>query len=130
LEIIMKNISIALLTCLLAGCGTTKLYFDDNGFPHGTGWKEYRYKSGKLMLKEHYEDGQLEHSIWLKPDGSVLREEDWQDQAGTGIYLREDGSIKAAIPYVKGFAHGMAVYYKPDGSIDKVVEFVKGSKKE
>ena len=125
----MRSCIAITLIFLLAGCGTNELYFDENGFPHGTGWKEYHYKSGKVMLKEYYEDGQLEHSIWMKPDGTVLREEDWQNQAGTGIYLREDGSIKAAIPYVNNLAHGMAVYYKPDGSIDRVVEFVRGSEK-
>lgn len=130
LEIIMKNIFIALLICLLAGCAPAKLRFDKNGVAHGTGWREFRYKSGELMLKDYYKDGQLERSIWQKPDGTVVREEDWQDRAGTGLYLREDGSIKTVMPYVNGIAHGMAIYYKPDGSIDKVEEFVRGKQKE
>lgn len=126
----MKHTLITLALLLSVGCSTQKLYFDTNGFSHGTGWKEYQYKSGGLMLKEYYEDGCLTHSLWYKPDGTMIREEDWQDGAGTGIYLRENGTIKVFMPYVNGVAHGMAVYYKEDGSLDKVVEFHRGQKRE
>ena len=124
----MKTLTVILTVGLLAGCGPTEFYFDKQGVAHGTGVREYRYDSGELMLKDHYESGRLEHSVWFRPDGTTIREEDWQAGAGTGLYLRQDGSIKVAMPYVNGIAHGMAVYYNPDGTISNVVEFVRGSK--
>ncbi len=129
----LRAIAIIFLTIALifiTSCEKKRLTFDENGVPHGTGWKEYHYKSGQLKLKEYYEYGQLEHSLWFKPDGTLIRKEDWVQGSGTGIYLREDGSIKTVIPYVNGIAHGMAVYYKEDGSIDRVAEFCNGRQKE
>ena len=116
------------MASVLAGCGPTKLHFDEQGVAHGTGVREYRYESGELMLEDFYDDGRLERSIWFRLDGSTIREEYWQDGAGTGLYLRQDGSIRVAMPYVNGIAHGMAVYYNSDGTISNVVEFVRGTK--
>ena len=124
----MKTLYAILMASVLAGCGPTKLNFDERGVAHGTGVREYKYESGKVMLQDHYEDGQLERSIWYRTDGTTIREEDWQAGAGTGLYLRQDGSIKVAMPYVNGIAHGMAVYYNQDGTISNVVEFVRGTK--
>ena len=73
----MKTCIALALSILLTGCGETELYFDQNGNPHGTGWKEYHYKSGELMLKEYYEGGQLERSIWLKPEALVSIDHYW-----------------------------------------------------
>lgn len=126
----MHRMSAIVLAVLAVGCSTGQLVFDTDGFPHGTGWRECRYESGQLMLREYYEDGQLERSLWFRPDGSLIREEDWVDGSGTGIYLREDGTVRTAMPYGNGVAHGMAIHYARDGTVTEVVEFVRGQRKE
>ena len=124
-----------LITCVVmmlgllsggGGCVQHRLEFDKDGIPHGTGWKYYRYKSGELMLKEYYRRGDLVHSEWFQPDGTLIRKEDWHKGSGIGIYLREDGSIRAAVSYENGVAHGLAVFLKEDGLLDKIVEYDKG----
>ena len=101
-------------------------YRDENGVPHGTGWQRYWYESGGLKLEEYFVAGKPEKSRWLRPDGSLVAETDWDNGSGIGYYLREDGSIRARIEYVKGVAHGKGVYYNEDGSVNREVEFVSG----
>jgi hypothetical protein len=97
--------------------GTFRL--DANGFPHGTGTERYFYRSGRLMLAEQYRAGDLKLSTWYRPDGSIIQVTDWQDGEGTGIYLRDDGSIRVRMHYVRGVADGKAIYYNPDGSVQR-----------
>ncbi|MHC4618081.1 MAG: toxin-antitoxin system YwqK family antitoxin [Planctomycetota bacterium] len=102
------------------------LYFDEEGFPHGTGSREYFYESGVLKLKERYINGRLYRSVWFRPDGKVVATTNWKDETGVGYYLREDGSIRVKMHYVNGFAHGQATYYREDGLVERYAEFRNG----
>lgn len=115
--------AIGLLAWRWSGHMPNTLRFDENGFPHGTGWQRSHYKSGALKLEEYYVAGQLELSRWFRPDGSLVAETDWQDECGVGYYLREDGSIKCRMEYVNGYADGTAVYYDEEGAETHRVEF-------
>jgi len=100
---------------------------DEKGFPHGTGWARYHYDAGPLMLEEYRVAGKITKATWYRPDGSVVASEAYEDQSGTGYYLRQDGSIKVKMNYVKGAAHGEAVYFNEDGSVKRVAEFRHGT---
>ena len=102
------------------------LYFDVSGEAHGAGTELYRYDNGELMLRERYIAGKIVESTWYKPDGTLVATEEWEDETGVGYYLRQDGSIRVKMTYVKGLAHGPATYYTEDGAIEKVVEFING----
>ena len=124
----MKS-TLAILTLLaLCACSAQPLTFDENGFPHGTGVKQYNYDAGPLMLEENYQSGKLVQSIWYRPDGTVIRQEEWENGSGTGIYLRQDGTIRAALPYVNGVAHGIGVDYDEMGHATNTVEYKRGQK--
>ena len=119
-----------IILCLIAsglpGCEDEPLRQDESGEFHGTGEKVYRYQSGSVMLREKYVDGQLEHSRWYKPDGTLVEETDWKDESGEGIYLREDGTIEARMHYVNGVAEGKATFYDENGNVSKVVTYEEG----
>lgn len=102
------------------------LRFDSDGIAHGTGTAQYSYQSGALKLEDRYVAGQIVEATWYRPDGSIIANEHFQDGCGTGYYLREDGSIRVKMTYVKGIAEGPATYYTVDGEIDRVVKFVNG----
>jgi antitoxin component YwqK of YwqJK toxin-antitoxin module len=105
-----------LFALFIAGCDQP-LTFDERGEPHGTGEKVSKYKSGRVMLREGYVDGELVHSRWFKPDGTLIQETFWHNGSGEGIYLCEDGSIERRIRYVNGVAEGEAIDYDEAGQI-------------
>jgi antitoxin component YwqK of YwqJK toxin-antitoxin module len=123
----MRLPSLILLVGLgcVAGCGGT-FYRDKNGFPHGTGEAIYYYDSGPVMLREDYVLGKLHRSRWFAPTGAMIQETEWKDECGEGIYLRQDGSIRSRVMYVKGVAEGPTTYYDASGNVTKVVEFKNG----
>lgn len=102
------------------------LYIDRNGVPRGTGVKTYSYKSGSLQLREEFRRGQLVRSEWFKSDGRSIQITEWENGTGTGVYLREDGSIRRRVTYVNGLAHGTSTYYAEDGSVLGEAEFQEG----
>ena len=124
----MKQLMTLVVVAVFCGCVGRGLYFDENGFPHGTGSKEYKYDSGNLMIKETYASGKITQTVWYRPDGTVKRQEDWKDESGTTIYLRQDGTIKAAIPFVNGNAHGYALRFDASERVTNVVEYCRGTK--
>jgi len=115
------------LTACFVGCDrSATLMFDKQGQAHGTGEKVYHYEAGEVMLREQYINGRLEHSRWYAPDGTLIEETDWVDQAGEGIYLRQDGTIRLRMNYVDAIAEGPATYYDQQGNVTKIVEFLDG----
>jgi len=124
----MQHLAICITAGLLVGCSAQPLHFGPNGFPRGTGWRTYESARGTVSLRDYYKCGKLEKSLWYKPDGTVIREESWADGSGTGLYLYDDGSIKAAMPYVRGKAHGFAIYWNRDGTMREVVQYHRGEK--
>jgi antitoxin component YwqK of YwqJK toxin-antitoxin module len=104
------------------------LYFDDLGWPHGTGIKRYVYESGKLKIAESYLAGNLQTSRWYRPDGSLVEQTRWKSGTGIGICLRDDGTIESRYEYVNGVANGLATYYAEDGSVERVASFRDGVK--
>ena len=133
----MRRTFVAVTTALVGvGFGLIAWYFsgympgtyhrDENGFAHGTGWAYYYYDTGDLMLEEKYVAGKGQYSRWFRPDGSVVAETHWEDESGVGYYLRQDGSIRARMQYVNGFAHGTAVYFDKDGSVIREAVFREG----
>lgn len=102
------------------------LYRDRNGNAHGSGVRTYPYKSGATQLREEYFRGKLVRSEWFKPDGTSILITKWQNEAGEGIYLREDGSIRIRRTYANGLAHGTTIYYAEDGSVLGEAQFQEG----
>lgn len=112
---------------LLSSLGCRRpLTFDAQGVAHGTGEKVYNYKTGAPKLREEYVDGKLVRSRWFRPNGALVQETNWTDGTGEGIYLREDGSIRMRIPYVKGIAEGDAKEYDEAGNMTKAVRYHAG----
>lgn len=87
-------------------------YFDENGFPHGTGERVYRYESGEIMLRERYVDGRpagaeeqqaaRQASEPAVPD-HPLRERfigRWQSEGETVLVIeaRSDGGVVIRTP--------------------------------
>ena len=101
---------------------------DASGFPHGTGTETYRYKSGAVKLVEDYRRGSLVRSVWYRPDRTVVATTDWVDESGVGYYLREDGSVRSHMTYVRGIAEGAATYYDEAGNIVGEAVFKDGSR--
>jgi antitoxin component YwqK of YwqJK toxin-antitoxin module len=112
----------------LLGCSDEGLHRDKQGEIHGTGEKVYRYDTGEVMLREKYVEGELVDSWWYKPDGTVIKHTDWQDESGVGLYLYQDGSIEARMHYVNGVADGKATFYDKDGNVKRVVQYKDGEK--
>jgi antitoxin component YwqK of YwqJK toxin-antitoxin module len=108
------------IVLLALGCAQS-LYFDAQGAAHGSGERDYNYKSGAIQLRETYRDGKLVLSRWFGTDGELLQASIWSDGTGERIYLREDGSIRARIQYVSGIAEGEALEYDEAGHITKVM---------
>ena len=102
------------------GC-TQALYFDADGTSHGTGERDYNYKSGAIKLRENYKDGKIVLSRWFAPDGDLIQQSVWSDGTGEGIYLREDGSIRMRMQYVNGIAEGEALAYDEAGHATKMM---------
>jgi antitoxin component YwqK of YwqJK toxin-antitoxin module len=102
------------------------LYRDRDGNAHGSGVKTYPYRSGAIQLREEYFRGKLVRSEWFKPDGTSIHVTEWQNEAGEGIYLREDGTIRIRQTYTNGLAHGQTIYYAEDGSVLGEAEFHEG----
>jgi hypothetical protein len=101
---------------------------DDSGNAHGTGTKDYKYRSGQLMLRERYVRGKQVKSEWFKPDGTLIQTTDWTfPETGEGIYLRQDGTIKARMNYVNGIADGEAIYYNEDGAVERRQTYRNGA---
>jgi hypothetical protein len=135
-----------ILTCLLLGLialwiglflsweylpGT--LSFDNCGYPHGTGTRQYFYKSGRLQLEEYYRAGLIVRGTWYRPDGAVLvRTEMSKKDGGAWYYLRDGGTIQSKMESQYNAesgsydAEGTAVYYRPDGSIERTVQYHHG----
>lgn len=113
-----------LLLCSF-GC-ERPLKFDAQGAAHGSGEKVYNYKSGATKLREEYADGKLVRSRWYRPDGTLVQETKWVNGTGDGIYLREDGSVRARMSYVNGVAEGEAKEYDEAGKVTKVVRYHSG----
>ena len=107
------------------GCDDS-LTFDSKGVAHGSGERTYNYRSGGVRLREEYVGGKLVRSRWFKPDGTLLQETKWVDGTGEGIYLREDGSIRRRMRYVKGVAEGEAYEYDETGNLTKVMHYREG----
>ena len=102
------------------------LYVDSKGVAHGSGTKQYFYKSGALKLEDRFVEGKLVEQTWYKPDGAIIANERFRNGSGTGYYIREDGSVRVKMTYVNGLAHGPATYYKENGDIDRIANFVNG----
>jgi antitoxin component YwqK of YwqJK toxin-antitoxin module len=105
---------------ILLGC-TQALYFDGRGVAHGTGERDYNYKSGVVQLREDYKDGELVQSRWFGTDGELIQESLWSNGTGERIYLREDGSIRTRMQYVNGVAEGETLEYDEAGHATKVM---------
>ena len=109
------------------------LSFDGGGFPHGTGTRQYFYKSGRLKLEESYRAGLLVRGTWYRPDGSVLITAEMNKKSGgVWYYLYEDGTIRAKEDSQYDAQSGLylaertTVYYKPDGTVERTVRFHRG----
>jgi hypothetical protein len=127
-NIIMRLNILAVIALILfssLGC-QSPLAFDSHGVAHGTGEKVYNYKSGVPMLREEYRDGKPVRSRWFGPNGTFIQETKWVDGTGEGIYLREDGSIRTRMPYVKGIAEGIATDYDEAGNFTTMVQYRGG----
>ena len=77
-------------------------------------------------MREEYADGALVRSRWFKPDGTLVGETKWVDGTGEGLYLREDGSIRTRVKYVKGVAEGEATEYDEAGNAARIVPYHGG----
>lgn len=106
---------------------------DANGFPHGTGKKEYYYDSGALMIEEWYRAGVQTKTTWYRPDGTHIATSAFdKETGGVGLFLRQNGSIRRRVrfrysPSEKLYlAHGTATDFAPDGSVVKTVEYRDG----
>lgn len=123
-----RLVFLALLPMLmLTGCKSgDNLVFDDNEIATGTGERTYSYESGQPKLIEDYADGELIRSRWYSPAGTLVYQTQWNRGTGTGIYLREDGSLHVRMEYKDGLADGPAVYYDEEGRITRIVEFRQG----
>lgn len=107
----------------LAACGPSRIA---EPAPPTNGERTYTYSSGEPKLIEDYVDGELVKSRWYSPAGTLVYETRWNRGSGTGIYLREDGSLHVRMEYKNGLAHGPAVYYDEEGRITRIVEFRDG----
>jgi antitoxin component YwqK of YwqJK toxin-antitoxin module len=127
---------LAILTLALVVSGAA-LYFggyvpgtikkDSDGFIRGTGKWLHHYKSGDVMLEEHYFAGRLQSSRWFRPDGSLVAETRWRSGDGVGFFLRQDGTIRAKMEFRNERAHGTATYFLDDGvTVERVAEFRDG----
>lgn len=101
---------------------------DVGGVAHGTGRCVYRYRSGQVKLVEDYRRGKQARSEWYRPDGTVVATTDWVEGSGVGYYLREDGSIRNRMTYVRGIAEGPATYYDETGNTVGEAVFKDGSR--
>lgn len=109
------------------------LYFDNHGFPHGTGMRQLFYDSGALMKEEWIRAGLPVRGKWYRPDGSVVAESTFDRRAGgVDYYLRQDGSVRVKMNCVFDrrdgmyMAHGPSTFFAPDGTVEKVVEYRHG----
>lgn len=110
-------LALVALGIILATRKSGPLRVDKHGVASGSGQKTYRYRNGATKLVEDYIDGKQVRSEWFRPDGTSILITQWQDESGTGLYLREDGSIRRQQAYVRGLAHGPGIYYNRDGSV-------------
>ena len=117
---------VGILLLATVGCDRSLTFDCRKAFAHGTGEKLYHYRSGGPKLREEYVDGELVRSRWFKPDGALVHETKWADGTGEGIHLREDGSIRTRMRYVKGTAEGEAKEYDEAGIVTKVVQYRGG----
>ena len=93
------------------------IYFDSNGFPHGTGYARYYYKNGALQIEDWYFRGYLEEQRWFRPDGTFIVQSNHERGKPSYWYvLREDGTIRRRYPMINGEATGPPVFYKPNGT--------------
>lgn len=97
-----------------------------NADPHKL--EKYFYKNGNIKLIEKYDKGQLVESTWFLPEGGKIRTEYWVNRKGTAIYLREDGSIMREMQYQNGLANGISISYDENGAVEKIAYFRNGKK--
>jgi hypothetical protein len=117
----LKNLSFVCgLVLILFGCAQA-LYFDGRGVAHGSGERDYNYKSGAVQLRETYQDGELVESRWFGTDGELIQASLWSHGTGERIYLREDGSIRERMQYINGVAEGETLEYDEAGHATKVM---------
>lgn len=112
--------------CLFSCSNPQPLTFNEQGQARGTGTKIYRYDSGEVMLREHYNDGRCVLSQWYTPGGQLIQDTHWINGTGEGIYLRQDGTVRIRMSYVNELAEGPAVYYDENGNVVKRVVFRDG----
>lgn len=110
--------------------GIVPLHQDSSGQFHGTGMKTYHYESGAVVLEEQYRRGDLVHSKWFRPDGSMLRETKWQNGDGVGYFLFQDGTIRVQMSFSNHIADGEAIYFNEDGTEKRRAMFRAGQEVE
>ncbi len=108
------------------GAGT--FHRDEQNVPRGTGWTHYHYETGQLMLSERYRAGELLVSRWYRPDGSLITETRWHNGNGLGLYLHQNGSVRAIHQNRDGLAHGVGWYFDTNGQPEKLILFDRGVK--
>jgi hypothetical protein len=132
-----KRLLAVLVALLILSCGGVigayfagywpgSVHFDERGIPHGTGWIQYSYDTGELMLEEYYVAGRIAFSRWYRPDGSTVAETEWRDGTGMAYFLRQDGTVRVKIACVGGVAHGTATHFNEVGHVIKTTVFRNG----
>ncbi len=122
--VLIAVVAIAMVVCLIvywdAIPGT--YHEDENGFPHGTGQREYLYDDGSLMIREWYFRGLIYRATWFKPDGTEIATETYDKKSGgIGYFLRQDGTIKSKYVFVYSpednlfVSASRPIYYDRDG---------------
>lgn len=95
-------------------------------------WLYYHFNSKNIMMRELYQNGQLEGEKKVFYSQGQLAESTWYKNGkkdGLSKRIAENGVVLEEVPYVNGLEHGEAIYRDAMNNVVYKGQYVNGAKK-